>query len=251
MTNTKIGRWARAVAVAGLVVTTSAVAQDQPGPDPTAITLADATVPFTNIASLTQNTEKDWELTTTGGVVIKSKGPPKQVSLSFGGFPIPFSQFKSLTQLTDGKTNTWQLVTKDGQITSPNPPKIILSTAHQETLRPAPSSVPPPEAKSQPKAGEGITAEQAREIIRQELGRRKAGERESEDDDSRSRCECAYCHPLHRAGTCSLRCAPMTLPTFPTVGSSAPMPYYSAPYAPRHHFLHGLFCPCSWCRGGW
>jgi hypothetical protein len=74
------------------------------------------------------------------------------------------------------------------------------------------------------------------------------------DRDGEYRCECAYCHYTHVAGTCSLPyppSCPPSLPTVPTVASYTVMPYYMFSYAPRHHFLHGLFCPCAWCRGRW
>jgi hypothetical protein len=83
-------------------------------------------------------------------------------------------------------------------------------------------------------------------------------QRPADDDDKPRRCECVYCHSLHAAGTFSLpyyqpACQPTlpTLPTLPTMGSYAVTPYYAVPYgyAPRRHPLHGLFCPCTWCRG--
>jgi hypothetical protein len=72
-----------------------------------------------------------------------------------------------------------------------------------------------------------------------------------DDDHSHRRCECIYCHSLHTAGTCPLPCLPVSLPTLPTVGSYAAAPYYVIPYVPRQHVLHGLLCPCAWCRGRW
>ena len=68
------------------------------------------------------------------------------------------------------------------------------------------------------------------------------------DDESRSRCECMYCHPLHQAGTCSLPYAPMTVPMLPGAVSYAPAMYYGYPYGQKHRHLHGVFCTCSWCR---
>jgi hypothetical protein len=72
--------------------------------------------------------------------------------------------------------------------------------------------------------------------------------REPSDDESRSRCECVYCHPLHQAGTCSLPYAPMTVPMLPGAASYAPAIYYAYPYGQKHRHLHGVFCTCSWCR---
>jgi hypothetical protein len=73
----------------------------------------------------------------------------------------------------------------------------------------------------------------------------------TDSDDSPRRCECVYCHSLHAAGTCSLPYPPTCPPSLPTMGTYYATPTYMVPYAPRRHFLHGLLCPCAWCRGGW
>lgn len=74
-----------------------------------------------------------------------------------------------------------------------------------------------------------------------------------DDGDAHRRCDCIYCQPSRHTGACASSCPTPCLPTLPTAACYPATPYYLVPYAysPKHHGLHGLLCPCTWCRGRW
>jgi hypothetical protein len=260
MSNTTIGRWVGMAMIAGLMATSTAV-EAQSVPEETA-SFNGMTIPVKSIESFKQNPDKKWEMTlAAGGGVIKSDHPPVFSSSVTPGTPPDVPALQPKSGLTNVQENLIRgeleaMVTHGSDQSASSLRARLRDRAEemaeaflrigrhelyqdssllsklQDLVRVAmipyrpPIVSPPvgPKWRSSSSGGEPI------------------------DDESRSRCECMYCHPLHQAGTCSLPYAPMTVPVLPAAVSYAPAMYYAYPSGQKHRHLHGAFCTCSWCR---
>jgi hypothetical protein len=260
MTNTMIGRRVRMAVLCGLLLATSSVVEAQGVPEGT-VTLGGMTVSVSAIESLTKS-EKTW--------VLKWKGPAGSGEVTSTDPPLLSSSYTSpgveaLPRDRGLTTDQESLIRREleamvaqrsGQSSASLKRRLrekaeakveaFLKIGKSELYQDSPLLT-----KLQDLVDTTIREHQERKHpSREKVDVQNTGRaREKDERDTGTRCECEFCHPMHRAGTCSLPCAPLTIPLLPTAAASHAPTYDLYPSAQKHRLLHGHFCRCAWCRG--